>query len=112
MRFPVADLQHKLSDLDVLKTNLTQQLEERASHLNDAMNLAMVFSKVYSELMKSLRDIQDNLMSQDSPGVDTGTVQEQQKELDVREPPKTMKCSVERLRMLCREVLGNHFLAC
>ena len=35
--------------------------------------------------MRSLRDIQDNLVSQDSPGVDPSTIAEQQRELQVNQ---------------------------
>ena len=46
--------------------------------------MADSFHATYKDVMRALQDIQDNLMSQDSPGIDTATIGEQQKELEVR----------------------------
>ena len=45
--------------------------------------VAECFSNEYTDVIRALRDIQDNLLSQDSPGVDPSTIEEQQKELQV-----------------------------
>lgn len=44
------------------------------------------FSQEYGEVLRSLREIQDNLVSQDSPGVDPATIAEQLRELAVSTP--------------------------
>ena len=45
--------------------------------------MADSFHATYKDVMRALQDIQDNLASQDSPGIDAATIGEQQKELEV-----------------------------
>ena len=47
------------------------------------MEILHRFANEYQDVVRSLRDIQDNLVSQDSPGVDPSTIAEQQRELQV-----------------------------
>ena len=46
--------------------------------------MADAFHATYKDVMRALQDIQDNLISQDCPGIDVPTIGEQQKELEVR----------------------------
>ena len=77
------DLRSKLQDLDALQDGILQGTSERAGELERALGVAEAFTKEYQDTIRALRDIQDNLLSQDSPGVDPATVREQQKELQV-----------------------------
>ena len=45
--------------------------------------MADSFHTTYKDVMRALQDIHDNLLSQDSPGIDVATIGEQQKELEV-----------------------------
>lgn len=56
----------------------------REQELDDALQVAEKFNDLCSETMSNLRDLKDNLLSQEPPGVDSPTVQEQQKELKVK----------------------------
>ena len=69
--------------MDRLHSRICTQLAERSNKLNDALVVAEDFSQSYFDTIKALRDVQDNLMSQDSPGVDPTVIIEQQKELNV-----------------------------
>jgi len=77
------DLRCRLQDIDALHDNIQQQTRERARQLDEAVSVADSFHATYKDVMRALQDIQDNLASQDSPGIDAATIGEQQKELEV-----------------------------
>ena len=79
----VEDLRSKLQELDTLQENIKAQSSERSGKLDQALNVAEKFHNDYNDVTRSLRDVQDNLISQDSPGIDAATIIEQQKELAV-----------------------------
>ena len=70
--------------MEVLEQSIGKKTEERARKLDKAMLVAEKFHREYHDVIRALKDIQDNLLSQDSPGVDVPTIKEQQKELKVR----------------------------
>ena len=78
---PVDDLKGKLEELDRLQSNIQKETSDRAHALEEAVQVADRFNHTYSQLMQALRDVNDNLASQDSPGVDTSTIRQQQNEL-------------------------------
>ena len=80
---PVEDLRSKLAELDALQENIRQQTTERGGRLQQALGVAERFSSDQQDAVRALRDIQDNIVSQDSPGVDPPTIKEQLRELDV-----------------------------
>jgi len=51
--------------------------------LQSALDVAEGFHDLCGEVMSNLRDLKDNMISQEPPGVDPQTVKEQQKELKV-----------------------------
>lgn len=73
--------------MDSLQENIRQQSRARSGALEEALGVAEKFSHDWQDAVQALRDIQDNLMSQDSPGVDPQTIQEQQRELEVEIQP-------------------------
>ncbi|ELT90303.1 hypothetical protein CAPTEDRAFT_205084 [Capitella teleta] len=75
------DLRAKIQDLDKMHNEIKDATTQRENSLQGALAVAEKFRRDYQDAMQSLRDIQDNLASQDSPGVDPATVFEQQKEL-------------------------------
>ena len=77
------DLRSKLQDMDTLQDSIRQQTKQRAAILDEALVVADKFSGDYQDAIRALRDIQDNILSQDSPGVDPMTVREQERELQV-----------------------------
>jgi dystonin len=103
------DLCTKLQDLDKLHQDIQEATTHREQALNDALNISEKFRRDHQGAMQALRDIQDNLHSQDSPGVDPSTVFEQQKELQaileelhaVQEPITDCQATAEILGKLC-----------
>lgn len=81
--FSDEDLRSKLQDLDSLHEGIRQGTRKRADELDRTLGVAETFAREYQDIIRMLRDIQDNLLSQDSPGVDPATIKEQQKELQV-----------------------------
>ena len=65
-------------------TRIGDKARHRGDRLARALEVADKFESDYQEAIRALRDIQDNLNSQDSPGVDVATIEEQQRELQVR----------------------------
>ncbi len=80
---PVEDLRCKLQDLENLQENIRYQTRERSGQLEEALGVAEKFQTDYQEATHGLKDVQDNLASQDHPGIDPATIQEQLKELQV-----------------------------
>ena len=58
----------------------------REAALQDALQVSEKFYDLCVEVMSNLRDLKDNMFSQEPPGVDPQTVKEQQKELKVMAP--------------------------
>lgn len=56
---------------------------KRERDLSAAMTVAEKFFDSCNDTMSNLRDLKDNFLSQEPPGVDSSTVEEQQKELKV-----------------------------
>ena len=83
MPHPGEDLRTKLQDLEKLQQDIRDSTRDRGTRLQDTLGVAEKFRRDFQDAIQSLRDIQDNLVSQDSPGVDPATVKEQQKELQV-----------------------------
>lgn len=78
-------MRSKLQDLDALQENIRQETRGRAAQLQEALGVSEKFGRDYREAIRALSDIQDNLASQDSPGVDPATIKEQNKELEVQD---------------------------
>lgn len=103
-----------MQDLDKLTQDLRENTAQRDTQLREALEVADKYHKDYHNALQALRDIQDNLHSQDSPGVDPATVQEQQKELQAimedlqaaQQPIATCQQMAEQLGALCG-VHGN-----
>lgn len=64
--------------------NIKQGTANRTSDLDRALEISDRFAGQYQDVVRGLRDTQDNLLSQDSPGVDPATIAEQQRELKVK----------------------------
>lgn len=56
---------------------------KRERDLSAATTVAEKFFDSCNDTMSNLRDLKDNFLSQEPPGVDSSTVEEQQKELKV-----------------------------
>jgi len=79
-----AELVSKMQDAEAAYNEAVEASQERASRLEEALFVGENFQQVMSELMQALRTVQDNLLSQDAPGADTTTLQQQLNELQVR----------------------------
>jgi len=91
--------------LDNLQENIRSQTQERSEKLRRALQVAEDFNRDYLEVIRGLRDIQDNLLSQDSPGVDTSTVAEQQKELQaIKDDLDTVRPTIADVRQRAEEL--------
>ncbi|CAH1789990.1 unnamed protein product, partial [Owenia fusiformis] len=105
----VEDLKVKISELEKLDGTLSKACAERARALGDALKVAERFSDQYQNAISAIKDGQDNLASQDSPGVDAVTVKQQQKELQsikdelqkTRLPVEDCKRTCDQLKNMC-----------
>ena len=57
----------------------------RGQQLSDAISVAEKFDNDLREVLRILTDAQDNLLSQDTPGIEPATVEEQLRELQVND---------------------------
>lgn len=66
--------------------------------MSAAMTVAEKFFDSCNDTMSNLRDLKDNFLSQEPPGVDSSTVEEQQKELKVQCVQRQVLIRVPQLR--------------
>jgi len=64
-------------------SDIVEATQERSSRLEEALFVGENFQQAVLEAMQALRSVQDNLLSQDTPGSDPATIQEQLRELQV-----------------------------
>jgi hypothetical protein len=69
--------------LNGLANQIKEGAQNREVALQDALEVAEKFHDLCGDTMSNLRDLKDNMISQEPPGVDPQTVKEQQKELKV-----------------------------
>ena len=79
-----ADIKQKISELNGLANEIKDGAQKREGALQDALVVSEKFYDLCGEVMSDLRDLKDNILSQEPPGVDPQTVKEQQKELKVQ----------------------------
>lgn len=77
------DLKLKLTEIAALNNQIRECALKREKELTSAMKVAEKFFDSCNDTMSNLRDLKDNFLSQEPPGVDSSTVEEQQKELKV-----------------------------
>ena len=77
------DIKQKISELNGLANQIKEGAQSREGALQDALEVAEKFHDLCGDTMSNLRDLKDNMISQEPPGVDPQTVKEQQKELKV-----------------------------
>lgn len=80
------DIRNKASEIADLSRHIQDGTRQRDGALREALGVSEKFFDLCSDTMSNLRDLKDNLLSQEPPGVDPPTVQEQQKELKVLMP--------------------------
>lgn len=73
----------KMQDAETVYSEVVEVVQERTSRLEEALFVSENFQIVMMEAMQALRAVQDNLLSQDAPGADPATVEEQLRELQV-----------------------------
>ena len=73
----------KLTELATLHNQIRDATHRRDGELTSALQVAQKFFDLCNDTMSNLRDLKDNLLSQEPPGIDSSTVKEQQKELKV-----------------------------
>lgn len=83
LTFSAADIKQKISELNGLTNQIQEGAQGREAALQDALEVAEKFHDLCADTMGNLRDLKDNMISQEPPGVDPQTVKEQQKELKV-----------------------------
>ena len=72
-----------MHEAEAVYGGVVESTEERASRLEEALFVGENFQQVMIDVMQSLRAVHDNLLSQDSPGADPATLQQQLHELQV-----------------------------
>ena len=76
-------MKQKVTEIATLNNQIREGAFKRDRELMEAQQVSERFFDNCNDTMANLRDLKDNLLSQEPPGVDTATVQEQQKELKV-----------------------------
>jgi len=78
-----AELVSKMEEAETVYSDVVEATQERGSRLEETLFVGENFQQAMLETMQALRSVQDNLLSQDAPGADQATVQEQLRELQV-----------------------------
>lgn len=73
----------KMEEAETVYNEVVEATQERTSRLEEALFVGENFQQVMTEAMQALRSVQDNLLSQDTPGADSATLDEQLRELQV-----------------------------
>ncbi|XP_021351800.1 dystonin-like isoform X3 [Mizuhopecten yessoensis] len=93
------DLKQKVTEIATLNNQIRDGSLKRDRALMEASQVADRFFDVCADTMSNLRDLKDNLLSQEPPGIDPATVKEQQKELkDLRKELGKSRLSLEECR--------------
>lgn len=77
------EVQAKLADAEQMQASLRDEVMAKGAQLADAVTVAEKFDNEMRDLVQLLRDAKDNLLSQDTPGIEAATVEEQLRELQV-----------------------------
>jgi hypothetical protein len=75
------ELLQKLQEAEAAERAAADAVADRATRLEEALFVADSFQQQYGDVLQALNGVQENLMSQDAPAADPGTLQEQLKEL-------------------------------
>ncbi|ESO82078.1 hypothetical protein LOTGIDRAFT_237159 [Lottia gigantea] len=78
----IEDIQSKVSEIGKLGSQIQTGAKQREGQLINALALSDKLFDISHDVMASLRDLKDNMYSQEPPGVDPPTVKEQQSELE------------------------------
>ena len=81
--YTVEDIRSKISELNGLTNQIQDGTQAREAALVEALGVSEKFYDLCGDVMSNLRDLKDNIYSQEPPGVDAQTIKEQQKELKV-----------------------------
>ncbi|XP_013386319.2 LOW QUALITY PROTEIN: microtubule-actin cross-linking factor 1, isoforms 1/2/3/5-like [Lingula anatina] len=93
------ELKHKITELEQLHDTVKAAANVRSRTLEEALNVGEQFWANYGGLMDTLKELQDNLNSQDSPHVEPESVKEQQKELyAIKEEFEKTKTPIQECR--------------
>lgn len=77
-------MNQKMKEINSLAKSVKEGTLSRERRLADTLKLAEKFYDASADLMSNLRDLKENIYSQEPPGVDPPTIKEQQIELAVR----------------------------
>ena len=72
-----------MQEAETVYREIVESTQERSSRLEEALFVSENFQQAMMEAMQALRSVHDNLLSQDAPGADPVTVQQQLRELQV-----------------------------
>ncbi|XP_052813001.1 microtubule-actin cross-linking factor 1, isoforms 1/2/3/4/5-like isoform X2 [Mya arenaria] len=101
------DIKQKISELNGLANDIADGAAGRETALQEALDVADRFHDLCGEVMTSLRDLKDNMISQEPPGVDPQTVKEQQKELkELRKELGKSRLSLDECRQKGEQLGG------
>ncbi|KAL5005910.1 hypothetical protein ScPMuIL_017068 [Solemya velum] len=101
------DIRNKVAEIADLSRQIQDGTRQRDGALREALGVSEKFFDLCSDTMSNLRDLKDNLLSQEPPGVDPPTVQEQQKELkELRKELGKSRMSLDECRQ-AGEKLGT-----
>ena len=79
----VEDVKSKAAEIASLAGEVGAGAGQRDKTLQATLRDAQQFTELSQDVMSSLRDLKDSLLSQQLPGVDTEAIREQQSELAV-----------------------------
>ncbi|CAE1316032.1 DST [Acanthosepion pharaonis] len=77
----IEEMKTKVMEICKLSEDVSSAALERDRQLNQARKMSTKFYDLCSEVGCSIKDLKENLYSQEPPGIDSPTIKEQQKEL-------------------------------
>ena len=87
----------KIKEIDDMADNIKLIAEARKMNLSQTLTEACQLADLSTDVMSSLHDLKDSLLSQQIPGIDAFVLQEQQNELTVSK----MGLTLSRLATAC-----------
>lgn len=102
----IKDIKRKLDKLNSLWADVQKATTKRGRCLNDTLEIAQKFWNELHAIMATLKDIEDNLSSQEPPAVEPKAIQQQQVALqEIRQEIDQTKPEVEQVRASGQELM-------
>jgi len=103
----IKEIKKKLDKLNNLWDHILNATQERSDSLDNALALAETFWAELQQVMEKLKNIQDDLASQDPPGVEPNEIEAQKAELKaIKKSIDQTKPAVDKCRQTGKDLMG------